>query len=170
LDDGSCSYGGCLEPEDVNFAPWATFDLPGACANERRERRQLLTPNATSNLNVTSNATACKDPGAVNYDPLASTHDQHMCEFGITGCMDSVARNFFSPATIAREESCEYTQRGCMSPTSLNFDSMANEASECVYGERGCNDPGATNCKCAGGRAALRAPLHVPLLRSRAHA
>jgi hypothetical protein len=165
-DDGSCSYGGCLDPANANFAPLATFELPDACASERRERRELLAPNATSN--ATSNATGCMDPGAVNYDPLAITHDGSLCSFAIIGCMDSIARNFFSAATSAREDSCQYTRRGCMSPTGLNYDSTANEASGCIYGTRGCNDPRATNCEssalCVGVRPSRRAPRLVPLL------
>ena len=95
VDDGSCTYSGCLNSNAFNFDPSAT--VAGVCIDKVFG---CMDPIAFSyrvgaNLQggVECHYTGCMDSTRVNYDPTAN-RDSGLCTPTFEGCTDSGAVNF----------------------------------------------------------------------------
>eukprot|EP00966_Prymnesium_polylepis_P034229 795333-Prymnesium_polylepis.1 len=99
VDDGSCSRGGCTDPEAASYDSLATWST--ACAVD--SRRKLLEDAGHRKLNL---HTGCLNPVAVNFDSNALSHNSPSCIFSVSGCTDSGAINHLPMANF--EAPCVY--------------------------------------------------------------
>ena len=123
------------------FASWDTLCLADGCYN-------IVVTSGTNDAGVmwnlvdgSGNVTAaggapfadtlcfpavggCLDPGACNYDPLA-TIDNLSCDYSCVGCTDSTALNWDGPSFTIDDQSCLYCN---LSGSSFVVDASANGA------------------------------------------
>ena len=66
--------------------------------------------------------TGCTDPGAYNYNSLATSDDGTCCNSG--GCINPLASNYDSFACY-QFGVCIFNVYGCMDPTQINYNSYA---------------------------------------------
>jgi hypothetical protein len=88
----------------------------------------------------------CLNPFALNYDPLANTHDDS-CVNALYGCMDEEALNYNENAN-AEGGNCIYAVEGCLNPFATNYNPDANVACDgcCSFGDiEGCTIAIASN-------------------------
>ncbi len=139
-----CIYYGCNDPLAANYDPYANTD-DGSCVVAEAcpyENYLEYSPDAISynaNLCINIIVEGCTDNTAVNYNSDANLDDES-CEF-IYGCIDQEADNYNIEATT-NDGSCIYY--GCMDPTAGNYDEIANsDDGTCLIG--GCVNPTAEN-------------------------
>jgi hypothetical protein len=139
-----CIYYGCNDPLAANYDPYANTD-DGSCVVAEAcpyENYLEYSPDAISynaNLCVNIIVEGCTDNTALNYNAQANLDDES-CEF-IYGCIDQEADNYNIEATT-NDGSCIYY--GCMDPTAGNYDEIANsDDGSCLIG--GCMNPAAEN-------------------------
>ena len=163
-DDGSCSYGGCLDPSDPNFNMKATFGDKSACANSKRRRMDgeagsgdVADPSSGEKPNATNPTDGCPDPHADTYDPLATTRDTSLCVYGVHGCINATAVNFNPNAT-------------CLTPAIAPRASLATPCASPLLlprlAPRPCSEgPAALRSSLWQGGAAGGRPVHLPAAR-----
>jgi hypothetical protein len=145
IDDGSCQYNicsdpqadnyqevlpciyyGCNDPLAANYDPYANIDDGSCVVAEACPYDNFLeySPDAISynaNLCINVIVEGCTNNTALNYNYDANI-DDNSCEF-IYGCIDQVADNYNAEATTD-DGSCIYY--GCVDPTAGNYDESAN--------------------------------------------
>ena len=148
IDDGSCSFPGCMDSTYANYRDFATYN-DGTCSNSRR---QLAGEAETAQIRPITirrqlQAIGCMDPDAYNYDNTSTVNNATLCEYQILGCTNASALNYFPSAEAEHDPSdCNFPIYGCtISNGTLNFDSTANVLDGCVYVQNGCMDSNATN-------------------------
>jgi len=139
-----CIYYGCNDPLAANYDPYANTD-DGSCVVAEAcpyENYLEYSPDAISyneNLCVNLLVEGCMDNTALNYDSQANL-DDGACQY-IYGCTLQDADNYNAEATTD-DGSCIYF--GCIEPTAGNYDETANtDDGSCLEG--GCMNPTAEN-------------------------
>ena len=121
-----CIYYGCIDPLAANYDPYANTD-DGSCVVAEACPYDIFleySPDAISynaNLCQTEIVYGCTDNTALNYNSDANV-DNESCEF-IYDCIDQDADNYNATATTD-DGSCIYY--GCMDPAAGNYDEIAN--------------------------------------------
>ena len=139
-----CIYYGCNNPLAANYDPYANID-DGSCVVAEACPYEIFleySPDAISyneNLCLNIIVEGCTDNTALNYNTQANLDDES-CEF-IYGCTEYNADNFNEEATT-NDGFCIYY--GCIDPTAGNYDESANtDDGSCLVG--GCMNPTAEN-------------------------
>ena len=148
--DGSCDYAscvGCTDSGACNFDPSATqsgggctypvgllYDCDGECVND----------SDGDGLCDELEVEGCTDPGACNYQSLA-TSDNGSCEYAsCAGCTIPAACNYDANAT-QDDGSCDLAScLGCTYADALNYDASATiDDGGCLYD---CDGGGGDSC------------------------
>ncbi|MCH1461271.1 MAG: hypothetical protein L7U25_02825, partial [Candidatus Poseidonia sp.] len=140
VDDGSCLFLGCTDPEADNFDPQANFES-GDC-----EYWGCTNPDADNydpDANVDNGfcvVLGCTDPAAANYNPDANTNNGN-CLYG--GCLDPAYMEY-DPTVDVDDGSClTLIVDGCTDPAFTEFNAEANvdDGSCSTPVVEGCTDP-----------------------------
>ena len=140
MDDGTCLFLGCTDPEADNYDPDANYDS-GAC-----EYFGCTNPDA-DNYDPDANVDdgfcvlmGCTDPEAANYDSEANTNDGS-CLYG--GCTDPAYLEYDATADVDDGSCVTLIVEGCTDPAFTEYDSDANvDDGSCATAViEGCTDP-----------------------------
>ena len=150
VDDGSCSVTieGCMDPDASNYNSEALLSV-GCYYTGCTDSTALnyVADASIDNGNCVAVVTGCTIEGthpylSINYDPVANTYADGMCNFQRVGCTDSTSSNFDSLATYS-DDSCTDFPPGCGDPQALNYDEAAAPrylTNVCTYSVPGCTD------------------------------